>query len=143
VTNRNERSIGGLAGRLVGKAKEVLASATANDEVAREGPRTPQSDSQHQRPENEVAAAQREQRIERDRVEAAAAAAAAAEAAGTGSSGPASADAGGRAKYTGAERSVRAAERVRLAATEEANRLEREAREAQRRAEHLDPKEDK
>jgi hypothetical protein len=145
VTNRNERSIGGLAGRLVGKAKEVLASATANDEVAREGLRTPQSDSQHQRPENEVAAAQREQRIERDRVEAAAAAAAAAaaEAAGTGSSGPASADAGGRAQYTGAERSVRAAERVRLAATEEANRLEREAREAQRRAEHLDPKEDK
>jgi hypothetical protein len=141
VTNRNERSIGGLAGRLVGKAKEVLASATANDEVAREGLRTPQSDSQHQRPENEVAAAQREQRIERDRVEAAAAAAA--EAAGTGSSGPASADAGGRAQYTGAERSVRAAERVRLAATEEANRLEREAREAQRRAEHLDPKEDK
>jgi hypothetical protein len=139
VTNRNERSIGGLAGRLVGKAKEVLASATANDEVAREGLRTPQSDSQHQRPENEVAAAQREQRIERDRVEAAAAAAAA----GTGSSGPASADAGGRAQYTGAERSVRAAERVRLAATEEANRLEREAREAQRRAEHLDPKEDK
>jgi hypothetical protein len=141
VTNRNERSIGGLAGRLVGKAKEVLASATANDEVAREGLRTPQSDSQHQRPENEVAAAQREQRIERDRVEAAAAAAA--EGAGTGSSGPASADAGGRAQYTGAERSVRAAERVRLAATEEANRLEREAREAQRRAEHLDPKEDK
>lgn len=141
MTNRNERSIGGLAGRLVGKAKEVLASATANDEVAREGLRTPQSDSQHQRPENEVAAAQREQRIERDRVEAAAAAAA--EAAGTGSSGPASADAGGRAQYTGAERSVRAAERVRLAATEEANRLEREAREAQRRAEHLDPKEDK
>jgi hypothetical protein len=137
VTNRNERSIGGLAGRLVGKAKEVLASATANDEVVREGLRTPQSDSQHQRPENEVAAAQREQRIERDRVEAAAAAA------GTGSSGPASADAGGRAQYTGAERSVRAAERVRLAATEEANRLEREAREAQRRAEHLDPKEDK
>ena len=143
MTNRNERSIGGLAGRHVGKAKEVLASATANDEVAREGLRTPQSDSQHQRPENEVAAAQREQRIERDRVEAAAAAAAAAEAAGTGSSGPASADAGGRAQYTGAERSVRAAERVRLAATEEANRLEREAREAQRRAEHLDPKEDK
>lgn len=141
MTNRNERSIGGLAGRLVGKAKEVLASATANDEVAREGLRTPQSDSQHQRPENEVAAAQREQRIERDRVEAAAAAAA--EAAGTGSSGPASADAGGRAQYTGAERLVRAAERVRLAATEEANRLEREAREAQRRAEHLDPKEDK
>jgi hypothetical protein len=108
VSDRNERTIGGLAGRLVGKAREALSSATGNDEPSREDRlREAQPDSDHQQGlGNEVAAAQRE-------------------------------------PFTGAERSVRAAERVRLAATEEENRLEREAREAEQRAEHPDPKDGK
>jgi hypothetical protein len=140
VSNRNERTIGGFAGRLVGRAKEALAAASSNDELATEhqvraaaSPRQEAVDAEHQRLGNEFAAARREQRIERDRVRAGKEAARAA-----GSErGPA--DAGARSQYSGAERSVRAAERVRLAATEEASRLEREAREANRHADDLDP----
>ena len=104
-----ERAIGGLAGKLVGRAKEALASATGNDQPAPEDHlREARSVSELG---SEINAAQRERRIERDRVQA---------------------GAGTRARRTGAERSVLAAEQVRLAATEEANRLEREAREAER-----------
>jgi hypothetical protein len=112
VSNRNpgDRTLGGLAGKLVGRAKEALASATGNDQPAREDdPRETRSVSELG---SESDAAQREQRLERDRVQGGA---------GTG------------ARPTGAERSLLAAEQVRLAATEEAHRLEREAREAKRR----------
>jgi hypothetical protein len=121
VSNRNERTIGGLAGRLVGRAKEALAAASSNDEPATEhqvradvSTRQEAVDADHQRLGNEVAAARREQRIERDRVTAS-------------------------AQYTGAERAVRAAERVRLASIEEASRLEREGREAKRHGADSDP----
>jgi hypothetical protein len=123
VSNRRprERTIGGLAGKLVGRAKQALAPATDNDQPGREDRLTERAraggsdrrvavEAEHERLESEINAAQHEQRIKRDRVQA-----------------------GARTKRTAAERAVLAAERVRVAATEEANRLEREAREAERR----------
>jgi hypothetical protein len=123
VSNRkpSERTIGGLAGKLVGRAREALASASGNDQAGREGrlkeraragvsDRQAAVDAGHERLGSEISAAQQEQRTERDRVQPRA-----------------------RTKRTAAERAVLAAERVRVAATEEADRLEREAREAEQR----------
>ena len=134
-----ERTFGGLAGKLVGRAKEALASATGNDRLAppegrpQEQARADVSgrqaavEAERERLGSEINAAQREHRIERDRVQSGA------QAASPAADQRASVDPGTRARRTGAERSVLAAEQVRLAATEEANRLEREAREAERR----------
>jgi hypothetical protein len=121
VTNRNRRTLGGLAGRLVNRAKEALASASGNQVPAPEG--------HHHEARSDSAEAAGTDANER----------ASAAGADPGAGGGRGADGGAGRRYTGAERSVRAAERVRLAATEEANRLEREAREAARPAEHRGP----
>lgn len=97
--SRRERTIGGLAGRVVGRAKEALASAQAG--------------------EREAGADVAPRLAADDQAQAAAA------------SARAGADAQAQAERTSAQRSVEAAEQVRVAATEEANRLEREARKAE------------
>src|SRR5579884_2252017 len=162
-----QRTAGGLAGKVVGKAKEAIGSATGNDDLAREGrlqqiqgdaerearesaaeaqradaeaqlrEERAETELERQRLENEVAAMQREQRAERDR--AAAEQAAAADAARR----QASAEAQERLERQQAERAEEQAERARLAAAQEEIRLQREARQAQERADAIDPEEDR
>jgi uncharacterized protein YjbJ (UPF0337 family) len=123
--SRRERTIGGLAGKFVGKAKAALASATGNPDLAREGRlQEAQADTELDARRASAQAAEREAGADGTQRQATVDAAAA--------SKGADAQAQVLAERTGAQRSVEAAEQVRVAATEEANRLEREAREAER-----------
>src|ERR1700744_4179638 len=97
-TNEREHTTGGILGRAVGKAKEVLGQTTDNDDLAREGRLQQaqsdadreasraqrQADEQEQRAavkerqaetererrelENQISAEEREEQIERDRL---------------------------------------------------------------------------
>ncbi len=161
----SERTAGGVVGKVVGKAKEALGGAIENEDLAREG-RLQQAQSeteleaareaekarahedeavlrerqteiaaQRDQLRNEVAANQREAEIDRDRHQAEQRAAIDAEHERN------AADAAQARDHGAAEQSVKAAENGRVAATQEANRLEGEAAAAERRAEDLDPKE--
>jgi uncharacterized protein YjbJ (UPF0337 family) len=168
VTERDtgERTVGGLVGNAVGRAKEALGGATANDELAREGrlqqiqsdaerqaqqraedarereargalnERAAEVEAERRRLSNKVAAQEREQQIDRDRRVAQGRADAQA------ADERARADADLQNETRQANESVRDAEQGRLAAAERANRLEREAHEAERRASNLDPTEE-
>jgi hypothetical protein len=102
--SRRERTIGGLAGRFVGKARAALASGQVGEREA---------------------SADVAPRLAADRQAQAATASARPDA-------DADAQAQAQAERTSAQRSAEAAEQVRVAATEEANRLAREARETER-----------
>jgi uncharacterized protein YjbJ (UPF0337 family) len=161
----SERTAGGMVGKVVGKTKEALGGAIENDDLAREG-RLQQAQSeaelearreaekarahedqavirerqteiagQRDQLRNEVAADQREAEIEQDRRLAEHRAAIDAERELD------AADVEQARDHGATEQSVKAAENGRVAATQEANRLEREAAAAERRAENLDPKE--
>lgn len=161
-----QRTVGGLVGKAVGRAKEALGGATANAELAREGrlqqvqsdagleaqqtaesarereargaldERAAEVEAERERLSNEVAAQEREQQIDRDRQTA------------QERADVQAADERARAEVDlqnetrRANDSVRDAEQERLAAAQQANRLEREAHEAERRASSLDPTED-
>jgi hypothetical protein len=121
--DETQRTVGGIPGKAIGKAKEVLGQAGASDELERE------------RLANQVAAAQREAQIEQDR------AATEHRADARAANERVAADAEQTRERDRAERSVRAAEDSRVSAVQEANRLEREAHAAERRADELDPTE--
>jgi uncharacterized protein YjbJ (UPF0337 family) len=161
----SERTAGGMVGRVVGKAKEAAGGAIENQDLAREG-RLQQAQSeaelearreaekarahedqaiirerqteiagQRDQLRNQVAADQREAEIDQDRRQAEHRAAIDAERERN------AADAEQARDHGAIEQTVKAAENGRVAATQEANRLEREAAAADRRAENLDPKE--
>jgi uncharacterized protein YjbJ (UPF0337 family) len=161
----SERTAGGLVGRVVGKAKEALGGAIENEDLAREGrlqqaqseaelearreaekaraheeqaiTRERQTEIAGQRDQlrNHVAANQREAEIDRDRRQSEDRAAIDAERERD------AADAEQARDHGITEQTVKAAENGRVAAAQQANRLEREAAAAERRAENLDPKE--
>lgn len=161
----SERTAGGMVGRVLGRAKEALGGATENEDLAREG-RLQQAQSEAElearreagkarahedqaiirerqteiagrrdQLRNEVAADQREAEIDRDRRQSEHRAAIDAERERDAADAEQARDQGVT------EQTVKAAENGRVAATEQANRLEREAAAAERRAENLDPKE--
>jgi uncharacterized protein YjbJ (UPF0337 family) len=162
----DERTVGGLVGKVVGKAKEALGGATENDDLAREGrlqqvqseagleaqktaeqarereargaleERSAEVGAERDRLRAEAEAQEREEQIDRDRqvAQERAASQAASERAG--------ADTQLQNETRQANDSVSDAERERIAAAEQSNRLEREAHEAERRASNLDPTEE-
>jgi uncharacterized protein YjbJ (UPF0337 family) len=161
----SERTAGGVVGKVVGKAKEALGGAIENEDLAREG-RLQQAQSeaelearreaekarahedqaiirerqteiagQRDQLRNEVAANQREAEIDRDRRQAEHRAAIDAERERAATYAEQARDRGA------AEQIVKAAENGRVATTQEANCLEREAAAAERRADDLDPRE--
>jgi uncharacterized protein YjbJ (UPF0337 family) len=140
-----QRTIGGLAGKAVGKVKEALGQATDSDELEREG-RLQQAQAragleaevraERDRLANQVATEQREAQIEGDR------AATEHRADARAANERSAADAEQAREREQADRSVSAAEDSRVRAAQEANRLEREAHEAERRADALDPTEE-
>jgi uncharacterized protein YjbJ (UPF0337 family) len=165
VSDTPERTAGGLAGRLAGKAKETAGSLTGNDDLAREG-RLQQAASDAERVadqeqaearqaeqeaelaedkarneqqrkelENELAADQREEAAERDRARAEAEAAAEAERRA-------------RAAETerGLQEGVASAQKNQARAEyaedlQDAATLERQADQAEARADAIDPEE--
>ena len=161
----NERTVGGLLGRAVGKAKAAAGALTANDELAREGRlqqaqgeagiaaaaagreadvtqaeadtrrQEAENDIERQHLENEVAGELSRRRIEEDRRSADSAAAQRAQAE------RAEAERKREAERTRAEQSVHQAEQAQVGATREALDLERAARQAEQRADDIDPKE--
>jgi uncharacterized protein YjbJ (UPF0337 family) len=161
-----ERTTGGLVGKAVGKAKEVLGGATDNDELAREGrlqqvqseagleaeqtaeqardreargaleERSAEAGAERDQLRAEAEAQEREEQIDRDRE------VAQERAASQAAKERAGADAQLQNETRQANDSVRDAEQERIAAAEQLNRLEREAHEAERRARNLDPTEE-
>jgi uncharacterized protein YjbJ (UPF0337 family) len=160
-----ERTAGGLVGKVVGKAKEALGTVTDHDDLAREGrlqqahseteldahrttaqareqeargalrEREAEVEAERRRLHNEVAADHREEQVERETRQAEQRASA--QATQERVAAEAELESQGRA----AQASVEAAEQSRIAAAHEANRLEREAHEADRRADNIDPTE--
>jgi uncharacterized protein YjbJ (UPF0337 family) len=161
----SEEVAGGLAGRLAGKAKQAAGAVLGDDDMAREGrlqeakvdqereaareaaearqaegqaeleAERAATEEERRRLETEEATAQREAAAERDRIEQERAAEERArreraEAAALERSGTAAADA-----------TERAAEQQRVREEADAARLEQEARQAEARADMLDPKE--
>lgn len=156
---------GGLAGKLAGRAKEMAGSVIGNQDLAREGrlqqaqveaeadaqiaaERAKQAEAEaelqterteneieRERLENEIAAREREDAIERDRV--------AAEQAAQVEAGreKAATSAKERLQERGADLAERAAEAERIAAAQQAARLERQANDAKATADAIDPEE--
>ena len=160
--NYNERTSGGVIGKVVGKAKRVLGVAADRDRLAGEGrlqeakseaelgarhsaerarererraaldARAVQREADRTRLENRVLADQRAADIEAVWRQENADAALQAD------RQRAAAESEERDQHAGAERSVQAAERANVAAAEDANQLEREATAAEDRARRLE-----
>ena len=160
--NHNERTSGGVIGKVVGKAKETLGQASADDDLTREGrlqrahsdteldarrnaelarererraaldEREVQDEADRARLENQVLADQRAAQIEAARRQEDADASAQAD------REHAAADAAEGDQHARAELSVESTERAHLAAADDANRLEREASAAEDRARRLE-----
>jgi uncharacterized protein YjbJ (UPF0337 family) len=161
----SEQTAGGLVGKFAGKAKEAAGSLVGNGELAREGrlqqaqvdaeadahreaAEAKQRDQEaslaadmtdteieRDRLQNEVAAQERERKIESDRQEAER------EARSEAQRQQSAAETQREAQESAAAGAEQRAERERLAAAKEAIRLEHQARRAEAEANTIDPKE--